>query len=135
MRFQGRGGKLPATVALDPVEDRPAPVGTTLSARPNAGGCLQTAYAGEILFGCARRRKIAGLVIDGALRDIVLGGTKVSPGDIVLGDNDGLVLIPLASAKEHLATAQERAGMEAERIAQLEAGGSLVRTLAVPEAI
>ena len=134
----------------------------------DAGGCLQTAYAGEILCGYARRRKIAGLVVNGALRDIdtiaswedfaayalgntakgplskerglvnsdiVLGGVAVSPGDIVLGDNDGLVIISLANAAEHLALAQERVAMETEWIAQLEAGGTLVGTFAVPEAI
>jgi 4-hydroxy-4-methyl-2-oxoglutarate aldolase len=134
----------------------------------DAGGCLQTAYAGEILCGYARRRKIAGLVVNGAVRDIdtigswedfaayalgntakgplskerglvnsdiVLGGVAVSPGDIVLGDNDGLVIISLADAAEHLALAQERVAMETEWIAQLEAGGTLVGTFAVPEAI
>jgi 4-hydroxy-4-methyl-2-oxoglutarate aldolase len=36
----------------------------------DAGGCLQTAYAGEILCGYARARRIAGLIVDGAVRDI-----------------------------------------------------------------
>jgi 4-hydroxy-4-methyl-2-oxoglutarate aldolase len=134
----------------------------------DAGGDLQTAYAGEILCGYARRRKIAGLVVNGALRDIdtiaswddfaayalgntakgplskergyvnsgiVLGGVKVSPGDVVLGDNDGLVIIPLANAAQHLALAQERVRMEVEWTAQLESGGTLVGTFSVPEAI
>lgn len=35
-----------------------------------AGGDVQTAYAGEILCGYARGKGIAGLVVDGALRDI-----------------------------------------------------------------
>lgn len=134
----------------------------------DAGGCLQHAYAGEILCGYARRRGIAGLVVNGALRDIdaiaswddfaayalgntakgplskergsvnsdiVLGGASVSPGDVVLGDNDGIVVIPLASATQHLALAQQRVAMESEWIAQLEAGRTLVETFAVPEAI
>ena len=32
--------------------------------------CLQTAYVGEILSGLARRKKIAGLIVNGAVRDI-----------------------------------------------------------------
>ena len=36
----------------------------------DAGGSLQTAYASKIQCGHARRRKIAGLVVNGALRDI-----------------------------------------------------------------
>ena len=36
----------------------------------DAQGCLQTAYCGEILCGYARRKKIAGLVVNGAVRDI-----------------------------------------------------------------
>jgi 4-hydroxy-4-methyl-2-oxoglutarate aldolase len=36
----------------------------------DAGGCLQTAYAGEILCGYARTKRIAGLIVDGAVCDI-----------------------------------------------------------------
>ena len=134
----------------------------------DAGGCLQTAYAGEILCGHTRRRGIAGLVVDGALRDIdtiaswndfpayargntargplskdrgtvmgeiTLGGVIVRPGDIILGDNDGIAVIPLAQAAEMLERARTRIGMEAEWSAALEAGATLREALAVPEAV
>ena len=134
----------------------------------DAGGCLRTAYAGEILCGHARRRGIAGLVVDGALRDIdtiaswddfpafargniargplskdkgsvmgeiTLGGVIVRPGDILLGDNDGIAVIPSGQAAEMLQQARIRIGMEAEWSAALAAGASLREALAVPEAI
>jgi len=134
----------------------------------DAGGSRDTAYCGEILCGYARKKKIAGLVVNGAVRDIdamaawddfplfalgnmakgpfskergtvnatiSLGGVTVQPGDIVLGDNDGVAVIPLARAAELLSLAQQRVKMEAEWMAALDAGGNLVETFSVPEAI
>jgi 4-hydroxy-4-methyl-2-oxoglutarate aldolase len=134
----------------------------------DAGGCMQTAYVGEILCGLARRKKIAGLIVNGAVRDIdtiaswddfpvyslgntakgplskergsvngdiVFGGVRVSPGDIVLGDNDGLAVIPAAEAEALLALAQERVRMEEAWIAELASGRTLVDVFSVPEAI
>jgi regulator of RNase E activity RraA len=130
----------------------------------DAGGCLQTAYAGEILCGYARARKIAGLVVNGALRDIdtianwddfpafclgntargplskergtvngeiVFGGVTVRPGDIVLGDNDGLAVIPLGEARALLPIAQERVRMEASWAAELAKGRTLAEVFAL----
>lgn len=134
----------------------------------DAGGCQQTAYAGEILCGFARKKQIAGLIVDGAVRDIdtlaswddfvvfshghtpkgplskergtvngriVLGGVAVAPGDIVLGDNDGLAVIPAGEAAIVLTAAQDRMGIEEQWMAQLGSGGTLQSTFAVPEAI
>lgn len=134
----------------------------------DAGGCLATAYAGEILCGFARKKRIAGLIVDGAVRDIdtlagwddfavfvrghtakgplskergtvngriVLGGVAVAPGDIVLGDNDGLAVIPSGEAATMLALAQDRVRLEERWIAELGSGRNLVSTFSVPEAI
>lgn len=134
----------------------------------DAGGCLQTAYAGEILCGFAREKGIAGLIVDGAVRDIdtlagwddfavfasghtpkgplskergavngpiVLGGVAVAAGDILLGDNDGLAVIPSGDAASLLAAAQDRVRLEEQWVAQLAAGGTLIATFSVPEAI
>ncbi len=134
----------------------------------DAGGCLQTAYAGEILCGYARGKRIAGLIMNGALRDIdtiaswndfpvyalgntargplskergsvngpiVFGGVAASPGDVVLGDNDGLAIVPAAEADHLLALAQERVGMEAAWMAELASGKTLIETFSVPEAV
>lgn len=134
----------------------------------DAGGSLETAYAGEILCGFARDKGIAGLIVDGAVRDIdslaswddfavfarghtpkgplskergavngpiMLGGVTVAPGDILLGDNDGLAVIPAGEAVSLLAMAQQRLGLEEQWVAELKAGGTLIATFAVPEAI
>jgi len=134
----------------------------------DAGGCLQTAYAGEILCGFARRKRVAGLIVNGAVRDIdtiaswddfpvfslghtpkgplskergtvngdiVFGGVAVKPGGIILGDNDGLAVIPIGEAAALLAIAQERVLVEEKWVSQLRSRGTLVSTFAVPEAI
>jgi 4-hydroxy-4-methyl-2-oxoglutarate aldolase len=66
---------------------------------------------------------------------IVLGGIVVAPGDIVLGDNDGLAVIPAADAPALLSAAQARLRMEEQWVAQLASGGTLASTFAVPEAV
>lgn len=134
----------------------------------DAGGSIETAYAGELLCGVARRKKLAGFVINGAVRDvdtladwsdfpvyclgttgrgplskergavlcdIVLGGVPVKPGDIIIGDNDGLVAIPRADAGMFLDAMQERVRMEQAWSAELEAGRSLIEVFSVPSAV
>ena len=91
----------------------------------DAGGALDHAIIGELMAGWARKRGIAGFVIDGAIRDsnelsqgdypvyaagvthrgpykdgpgainvpVSVGGMSVLPGDIVVGDQDGIVAI------------------------------------------
>ena len=92
----------------------------------DAGGDLQNAVAGGILTYYAARIGLAGVVIDGAVRDVAelrerefpvyargvthrgpykdgpgeinvpvsVGGMVVRPGDVVVGDQDGLLSIP-----------------------------------------
>lgn len=124
----------------------------------DAGGCVQTAYAGEILCNYARSKGIAGLVVNGALRDIdtiaswedfpafasgntargplskdrgfvngemVFAGVAARPGDIVLGDNDGLAIIPRGQACAVLSEAQKRVAMEEGWMAKLASGRTL----------
>lgn len=98
----------------------------------DARGHMETAVWGGIMTRAAMQRGIAGLVLDGALRDaaeirelnfptftagicpagpskgfggiidgtISCGGCPVSPGDIVLGDDDGVAVIPLERQAE-----------------------------------
>lgn len=90
----------------------------------DAGGYREAAMIGDILSGHLRRKGAAGVVCDGAVRDVrtlggwddfpvfarwinprgptgadrgavnlrvTIGGASVAPGDLVIGDDDGLV--------------------------------------------
>jgi len=43
---------------------------------------------------------------------VVCGGVDVAPGDLVLGDHDGVVIVPAAHAEEILAAAEEKVSGE-----------------------
>ncbi|MEH3145468.1 MAG: dimethylmenaquinone methyltransferase [Methylobacterium frigidaeris] len=133
----------------------------------DAGGRGDAAMIGELLSGAARRRGVAGLVVDGAVRDVgtlsgwadfpvftrsvtprgpsskaagivggpvTVGGARVRPGDLILGDDDGLVVIP----HEEAAGLIDRAGAMLEAEAgwerRLAAGESTLDVFAVPPA-
>jgi 4-hydroxy-4-methyl-2-oxoglutarate aldolase len=133
-----------------------------------AGGRLDVAMIGELLGGAARRKGIAGVVVDGAVRDIgtltqwedfavftrgvvargplsmergsvndtiVLGDISISPGDLIVGDDDGLVAIAHDQAEEKLQSAL--AVVEAERKWQqaLARGQTTLEVFKVPAAI
>jgi 4-hydroxy-4-methyl-2-oxoglutarate aldolase len=134
----------------------------------DAGGRLDAAMIGELLSGSARLKGIAGVAVDGAVRDsgtlaqwsdfavfargitprgpssmergsvnepIVFGGTRVEPGDLLLGDDDGLVVIPRAEIETQLQAAltMVRAEEEWERV--LAEGRTTVDVFKVPPAI
>jgi 4-hydroxy-4-methyl-2-oxoglutarate aldolase len=109
----------------------------------------------------AKKRGIAGIVIDGCIRDgaenkadtlpiycrgiapagphkgwqgninvsVACAGVVVNAGDIVIGDDDGVVVIPLAKAEEVLKEAKERMAGEASWYKRLEAGETTVEIL------
>jgi regulator of RNase E activity RraA len=54
------------------------------------------------------------------------GGVRVSPGDVVVGDDDGLVIAPRAQLEATLARAGEIERTEAAVLASLQAGGDLL---------
>jgi regulator of RNase E activity RraA len=130
----------------------------------DAGACLQTAVVGEHLCGVARRKGVAGLVANGAVRDvaalaawpdfpvfalghtargpvsvergtvndsIVCGGVPVRPHDIVLGDDDGLIVIPCEQAEQWLAKAREKLALEQEWDRRLLAGESMLEVFGI----
>ncbi|MBC7330920.1 MAG: 4-carboxy-4-hydroxy-2-oxoadipate aldolase/oxaloacetate decarboxylase [Synergistetes bacterium] len=122
------------------------------------GGAYEYGYWGELMTVSALARGIAGLVIDGCIRDseeivkmefpvfcrgfsirgttkeilglinypITLGGVVVNPGDIVLGDNDGIVIVKKEDAKDVLEKALKRVANEEKKREVLKTGVSSV---------
>jgi len=117
-------------------------------------GCLERAVIGEIMKRVAQARGFAGLVIDGAVRDVAayredtfpcyargvchrgpfkdgpgeinvpvsISGVVVRPGDIVVGDDDGVVFIAPEEAREIAVAARQKAAAEAATFAAIAAG-------------
>jgi regulator of RNase E activity RraA len=125
------------------------------------GGGGTRALAGELFATEAARRKLAGIVIDGACRDtlklatlplpfyvrwvcpaagtaerlgatqrpVVCGGVTVEPGDVVIGDRDGIVVLSEAELLALLPRAEEVQRTEAVVLERLERGESLLDLL------
>lgn len=120
----------------------------------NTGHGVYAAVWGELMTHTAMAAGIAGLVVDGAVRDaselrvlgfpvfaraivatacdkdgpgeinvpIACGGAVVMPGDIVVGDEDSVVVIPREWAAEVAGLAEAKAAEERARIAEIAAG-------------
>ncbi len=132
-----------------------------------AGGDGETAMIGEVLGGFLHKRGCAGLVCDGAIRDVgalagwddfsvftrfvtprgptaaekgsvnapvKIGERLVSPGDLIMGDDDGLIVLSPATVRTRLADAQARLALESEWVAALAGGNPVVETLGFPPA-
>ena len=56
---------------------------------------------------------------------ISAGGVIVNPGDIILGDDDGIVVIPLEQAEAALAASDARVAKENGTLEKIRAGGSI----------
>ena len=63
------------------------------------------------------------------------GGVAVNPGDIVVGDRDGVVVVPLSDAGRIADLADEHLEGELERLAEVEAGKSITDTFRLTERI
>ena len=120
----------------------------------DAGGDLNNAVVGGILSFYAASIGVAGVVIDGALRDVAeirerefpvyargvthrgpykdgpgeinvpisVGGMVVNPGDIVVGDQDGLLAIPQQGIEELIEKAFAHLQAEAKTIQAMKEG-------------
>ncbi|HEY1362316.1 MAG TPA: dimethylmenaquinone methyltransferase [Xanthobacteraceae bacterium] len=130
-----------------------------------AGGRRDAAMIGDLLGGAARRKGIAGVVVDGAVRDsgtfaqwndfavysrwitprgpssmergsvnetVIFGGVAVSPFDLVIGDNDGLVFVPRSRVDELLEPCLARLAAEQTWEAALAEGASTLALFNVP---
>jgi 4-hydroxy-4-methyl-2-oxoglutarate aldolase len=118
-------------------------------------------YWGEVLTTAAQARDLAGLVIDGGVRDVGalqqhgfpvfstrialrgatknsggavgqpvdVGGVPVRTGDWIVGDADGVTVIPAGDIDAVLAAGQARAAGEEELFKALRAGKTTVELL------
>jgi 4-hydroxy-4-methyl-2-oxoglutarate aldolase len=120
----------------------------------NAHGDTDAGLWGGLMTRSALKLGLAGIVIDGAIRDraeivefgfptfargaspcggdkegpgqvnrpISCGGVPVNPGDVILGDGDGVIVVPSAMLDEALAGATARHDAEARRVSEIEKG-------------
>jgi regulator of RNase E activity RraA len=133
-------------------KDRSYPQRKAIEAAPEGSvlvidsrGETRVGAAGDILLQRLQKRGVAGVVVDGALRDTPIlaamdfpvyctaaaappsivalyspdlqvpvgcGGVAVIPGDVLVGDGEGVVVIPRAIAEEVAAAAVDQEGYE-----------------------
>ncbi len=130
----------------------------------STGGHYEAGYWGDLMTVAAIERRIAGLVIDGSVRDseaierlqfpvfarglsirgtkkdpggelqtpVTLGDVIVAPGDLVVGDADGGVVVHRARVAEVLERAREREKRELEAIARLRKGETTLQIFGWP---
>jgi regulator of RNase E activity RraA len=75
--------------------------------------------------GAAAPPSVAGLTFVGWQQPIGCGGVAVFPGDVIVADDDGAVLIPAAQLDAMLAEAPEQERLEAWIMAEVERGAAL----------
>jgi len=127
----------------------------------DARGYLDTSIWGGIQTQVAKKLGIAGVVVDGSVRDVRIirklrypifcsgvvpagphkglgdsvnvpvqcGGVPVNPGDIVIGDDDGVVVVPREKAEEVLKKAKERLKIEKEWLEKIDRGETTLRAI------
>jgi 4-hydroxy-4-methyl-2-oxoglutarate aldolase len=136
-----------------------APAGAALVV--DVGDERELGYWGEVLTTAAESRGVAGLVIDGCVRDVaalaahafpvfstglalpgatknrpgavnraaMVGDVEVNPGDWVVGDGDGVVVVPGATLEQVVAAGRSRAEKEAVHFAALRGGATTLELL------
>lgn len=132
----------------------------------DAKGYTDTAVWGSVTTRAAMAKGVAGIVIDGAVRDaaeirelgfpcyvrtvvpsgphkgfggtidgrISCAGCPVSPGDIVLGDDDGIAVVPVTRWRAVYDECLKKIAQEEDWLRQLDAGTTMVEVLGLPEA-
>ncbi len=120
----------------------------------DAGGALENAIIGELMASWAAKRGIAGMVIDGAIRDsealaegefavyaagvchrgpwkdgpgeinvpVAIDGMVVEPGDLIIGDHDGVLAIRPQDAPRVIEAAEAQYRKEQAALAAIAAG-------------
>jgi 4-hydroxy-4-methyl-2-oxoglutarate aldolase len=140
-----------------------APSGSALIVE--VGTERERGYWGEVLTTAAEARGLAGLVIDGCVRDtealeahgfpvfatgaalpgaskllpgvvggwVEVGNVTVGTGDWVVGDSDGVTVVPAVTVDAVVRAAQARAERESELFEQLGAGKTTIELLGLDE--
>jgi len=125
------------------------------------GSGRPVALFGGIMAAQANRSGVAGIVVDGGVRDvgdfrrlgfpcfarfitaqgavkkkmgdinvpIVCGGLTVNPGDLVVADEDGVVVVPRLKAAEVLEACRKRIAIEKRNVRLIEKGATTVELL------
>ncbi|WP_279356403.1 RraA family protein [Methylobacterium indicum] len=120
----------------------------------DAGGDLSNALMGELMLGHAQQIGVAGVVLNGAVRDlgwiranalpvfaagvthrgpykdgpgevnvpVALDGMVIAPGDLIVGDDDGVVCVPFDQVEAVYAAANAKQQGEAKTMAAIRAG-------------
>src|SRR5882672_2019908 len=96
----------------------------------DAGGFNDHAIIGELMSARAEQRGVSGMTHRGPYKNgpgeinvpIVMGSIPVNPGDIVVGDADGLVVVPQEHAEAILASAKAILAKETNSMKQIKAG-------------
>ena len=126
-----------------------------------AGGSERVAQWGDMAATQAHVRGIAGVIVDGAIRDsgvlierrfpvwstaisaahpeknvpgavnvpVVCDGVYVRPGDLVVADDDGVLVVPFEDIDRVLQVASERAASEERIVANIRAGRTMYEIL------
>jgi 4-hydroxy-4-methyl-2-oxoglutarate aldolase len=114
---------------------------------------MQRGIAGLVISGCVRDAQAItemgfpvfcrGLSIKGTGKNqpgvlqapLHIGGTLVCPGDIIVGDHDGLVVVPQATVAQAVAASQAREDKERQQRAAIQAGTSTIALLGLQSAL
>jgi regulator of RNase E activity RraA len=67
----------------------------------------------------------ARMEITGTSRPVVCGGVLVHPGDLIVADDDGVVVVPADVEVQAIGLANDKAGTETTVLDELRNGGTL----------
>lgn len=165
-RFAGKGTAAGRAVTAACAEGSLVAVFSALdAARPGDFLCISapgaSAYLGDLLAADLVRRDLAGIIVDGLIRDraaianlpitvlargvtpvarrgrepglsmipVEIGGVTVHPGDWIVADDDGVVVVAPDDVEAIVATAQEHARIEERIMAHIAAGATIMEAV------